>query len=381
MTELSGVLTTLNHVLPSGLDSARLAQWMLKDGSDYMTFRSMFATALDGLNAELLDSWGDMIYITHDDHFEYPNGGAITKLPRKTDSDRSKPKKFSTVGHMIDLWTVGDGVGASKKFFRDTRQAILKAQIVGHIQRARMTFEIDVLTRFFNNTSNQLGSSGYDVPFCNASSGVSFAPPAWGGKTFDTTHTHYIGYNASTPKTFADVLEGLAETLTEHQGEGTLIAMCSETDVQTVRALANYVEPIANGIVIVDRGGSTSGNEFFERGSVERPRQSGARKFGKYQTSYGEVELRSTARLDTGYVGMYKSYGKNHEANPIAVRVHPDVGFGIRMIEVPSFDEMYPIEHIEIEFEYGVSCGQDRTAGAAGYLIAGGSWANPEINE
>jgi hypothetical protein len=140
MTELSGVLTTLNHVLPSGLDSARLAQWMLKDGSDYMTFRSMFATALDGLNAELLDSWGDMIYITHDDHFEYPNGGAITKLPRKTDSDRSKPKKFSTVGHMIDLWTVGDGVGASKKFFRDTRQAILKAQIVGHIQRARMTF-------------------------------------------------------------------------------------------------------------------------------------------------------------------------------------------------------------------------------------------------
>lgn len=380
MAEIRGVLTTLNHALPSGLDPTRLAQWRLRDGRAYSEFRADLVASLDGLNADILSAWGDMIFVTNEDHFEYPNGGAITDMPDITDLDRPEPIKGTTVGHMIDLRTKGSAIGGTKRYFRDTRPAVWQAALRDMVMRGRQTFEKQLLTRFFTNTSNALGSSGYDVPFANNSSGVTYTPPAYGGKTFASSHNHYIGYNASTPLTFTDVLNGLMQTVQEHGHEGPYITYISEADVATYRALSGYVEPVDANVIIVERGGETSGNRYFERGNIGAPLPSGGFYIGRFRGNFGETELRATARIPTGYAGLFKSYGNNDERNAIGVRVHPEVGFGFRIIEEPSYDEMYPVKSITVEVEYGISCGNDRTMGATGYLVAGGSFVNPAIS-
>ncbi len=379
MPEITGVLTTLNHALPSGLDPALLAQWRLRDGRTYDQVRADIVASLEGLNRDMLTAWGDMVSVTNDDYMEYPNGGAVTDMPDITDLDRVEPKKGSTVGHHLPLRRKGDAIGGTKTFFRDTREKVVVATVRDLVQRGRQTFEKSLLNRFFYNSENLLGTSGYDVGFASASASVTYTPPAFGGNSFLSTHTHYVGYNLSTPKTFTDVFEGLAKHLAEHGHAGPYIAYVSEADVLTIRALAGFVKPLSNSIVVVDRGGGTTGNDYFSRGSVGAPQMLGGYYIGSFVSSYGEIELRATARLTTGYVGMSKSYGVNDPRNPLAIRVHPDTGFGFRVIEEPSFDSMYPVKVINIEIEYGVSAGMDRTVGVAGLLVAGGTYANPTI--
>lgn len=382
MTEIKGVLTTLNHQLPDGLDAVRLAQWQMREGTDYLTFRNQIAAAFDGLNAEILEAWGDLVYVTNNDHFEYPNGGAVTDMADVTELDRVEPRKGSTVGHMIDLRRKADGIGGSKYYFRDTRMAVITASIRDITQRGRQTLEKAVLTRAMTSSENLLGTSGYDVGFASASGSVTYTPPAYGGSTFTSSHTHYVGF-ASASKGFNDMLDELAEHLHEHGHGEPFIAYVAASDVKANYAtLKGFSKPISDRIVVVDRGNetATAGNAFFERGQITARPNMGGYRIGSYLTPFGEVELRATARIPAGYALMYKSYGMNDPRNPIAIRVHPDVGFGFRLVEEPSFDAQYPVKQVNVEIEYGISCGQDRTVGAAGYRVSGGVWANPTIS-
>lgn len=381
MSEIKGVLTTLNHRLPAGLDGNRLAQWRLRNGLTYRDFRNQIAVALDALNAEVLGAWGDLVYVTEDDHFEYPNGGAITDMPKITDLSRMEPTKSSTSGHMIDLWRRGDAVGGTDTFFRDTRETVWRAQVREKTYRGVHTFEKDLLGRFFNDAETLLGTNGYDLPFANGSPGaVSYAPPAYGGKVFAANHNHYIGKTTSSTN-LGDLLEDLAATVHEHGHPGPYIALVAQADAADYRKLKNFIMPVSNQIVIVDQGGISSNlNTFFERGQVQGQNRAGAFVIGRYSSSYGEIELRATARIPTQYAGLYKSYGINDERNPIGIRVHPSVGFGFRILEEPSVDPDWPVKTIYIVNEYGVSCGADRTAGAAGFRNAGAAWVNPTIS-
>ena len=76
---------------------------------------------------------------------------------------------------------------------------------------------------------------------------------------------------------------------------------------------------------------------------------------------------------------MSKSYGQLDPRNSLAVRVHPDVGFGLRIVTETTDDNQYPIKQVNVEFEFGVGVGNDRTNGAAAILVSGGAWANPTI--
>lgn len=380
MADVRGVLTQLNHALPSGVDPTRLAQWRLKEGSSYSEFRSMVANAIDGVNGEILSRWGDLIHVTFDDYLEYPTGGTIVDMPETSDLDVLDAYKGETVAHMIDLKTREFRIASSKKFLMDVRQPVLQATVINRIQSYRNLIEKAVLTRALTNTSNLLGASGYDVGWADASGTITYAPMPFGGNTFATTHNHYIGYNSSSSKTLADAFDGLAATLSEHGHEQPYTAYVAEADVTTIRGLTNYIRPTRQSVVTIDRGGATSGNQFFATGVVEATPPAGGRYIGEYDTGYGTVILRAISRLATGYVFMYKSYGQNDPRNPIYVRVRPEVGFGLRLIEEPSFDDFYPIKSIMAEVEFGVSVGRDRTAGAAGLVVAGGSWANATIS-
>jgi len=376
MAEVVGVRTILSKALPTGVDGTRVAQWQLRSGKTYQQWVSEAAQALAGFNADMLNRWGWLLYLTEDIMVEYPNGGSVTEMPEIPDTDRIDPKHGTTIGHMIDLRAYGDAIGGSRRWFRDAREAQFDADLQRIVLAAQWRFEKKLLNRWLTNTENSVGTSGYDVPFVRGTGGsVDFAPPAYGGETFTTSHTHYLGIDSDSYG-YDYALNQLAEHLQEHGHEPPFIAVVARADVSSYYALPDFVEPLDQRVILIDRGTTTAdtGAALFSRETREFGR------IGGFNSEYGYIELRATNRIPTKYAGIVKSYGNNDPRNALWVRVHPDVGFGAYLIPETTQDVHYPLKQIDVEFEFGVSVGRDRTNGAAAYLVSGGTWANPTIS-
>ncbi len=374
MAEVLGPQTLLNLALPTGWDATKLAQWALQDGITYGELANKLALALGDFNGEMVRDWGWLFFITEELGMEYENGGSVTEMPEITDLDKPQAIHGTTIGHMIDLRAYGQGIGGSKRYFRDARSAMINAAIANLVRRGRWRFEKRLLTRWLTNTENAIGSAGYDVPFVRGTGGVvDYAPPAYGGEAFTTSHDHYIGVDDDS-KNWDAVLEELAEHLSEHGHAAPYMAMVSKSDLANYQALANFVEVVDPVVALVERGGATSGAQYYAR--AERPYG----LLGYYQSRYGLVEVRYTARIPTKYAGMCKSYGQLDTRNPLAVRVHPKTGFGAYVVPETTPDDDYPVKQLDVEMEYGIGVGLDRTSGAAAYLVSGGVWVNPTIS-
>jgi hypothetical protein len=375
MSEVLGPQTLLNLALPSGIDATRLTQWAMRDGVTYGELANQVALALGAFNQEMVNDWGWLFSITEELAMEYEQGGSVSQMPEITDIDKPEAMHGTTIGHMVDLRAYGRGIGGSKRYFRDARSAQVRAAISTIVRQARWRFEVGLLTRWFTNTENAVGSAGYDVPFVRGTGGtIDYAPPAFDGEAFTTSHNHYLGYNATTPDTLDEVLNGLAETLQEHGFAAPFTAMVSRADAATYQALSSFVQIVDPVVNMIDRGGATAGANFFAAG----PRPFGL--LGYFQGAYGLVEVRETARLSTGYAGMVKSFGQLDGRNALVVRVHPNVGFGAYVVPETTPDDDYPVKQLDVEMEHGISVGPDRAAGAAAVLVAGGTWANATIS-
>lgn len=374
MAEVLGPQTLLDKALPTGLDGTRIAEWQLRDGVTYGELVSILSQALGGFNMEMRDTWGWLFSLTEENFLEYENGGAVSEMPEITDLDDITTLHGTTIGHMLDLKHYGRAVGGSKFYFRDARSAKITSSIRTIVRQARWRFEKRLLTRWFTNTENAIGSGGYDVPFVRGTGGnVDFAPPSFDGEDFTTSHDHYIGVDSDS-KGYDDVLNELAEHLQEHGHAPPYTAMVSRADIASYYALEDFVEVVDPVVQMVDRGAASSGGQFFAQGQ---------REFGMvgfYQSEYGLIEVRATSRVPTAYAGLTKSYGQLDARNGLAVRVHPDEGFGAYIEPTTAQDDKYPIKKIDVLFEFGVSVGEDRTNGAAAYLDASGAWSNPTIS-
>lgn len=374
MAEILGPLTLQNKALPTGVDGARVAQWMMREGITYGEFVNRVSLALGAINQMLVDKWGFLFGITEEIMMEYPNGGTVNPMAELTDIDSPVMIQGTTIGHMLPLRYYGNAVGGSKRYFRDTRLAQIQAQISTIAQRGVWRFEQKLLGRFFDSDEEAIGAAGYSVPFVHGSGGnVDFAPPSYDGASFTTSHDHFIGYDSGS-KNMGDVLEGLAATLAEHGHTAPFTGLVSRADIALFNALTNWVTIVDNAVQVIDRGSSTTGSNFFARGTRDLGR------IGFYQSQVGLVELVASNRIPTKYVGMTKSYGNNDPRNALAVRVHPQRGFGLAVVPETTLDDDFPIKKLDVDFEFGVGIGSDPTNGAVGYLVSGGSYTDGTVS-
>lgn len=385
-----GVLAQ-NQPLPAGLDGNRIALWALRSGNTYESVRAMLGAGLQEYNAQMLVAWGDMITVTKDTFLMYPNGGSIEPAVMLSGGARVPLVRGFNAGHMVDLQVWGIGIGGTWREFADMTESVLIASVRGIVTALRNNFDKAMLTRFFNNTDNALGTSGntpagYDAPFCNgsplrASGGPDYAPPNWNGQTFQDTHNHYIAENSSSGKTWDNLLSDLAQLINEHGlAADYKVYMSDGADVGTVSALTEFVKPV-DDINWADRGGSTSGAQYFESVGLGAVPATGGRYVGSYRTNYGLARLWATPRVPTGYAGLYKPNSELSPLNALAVRYRPEFGLGCRIVEIPDFNTTFPLKEVDVELEYGVSCSSNRYMGAAGQIGAGvSSYSNPTIN-
>lgn len=374
MAEVMGPLTLQNKALPAGVDGARIAQWAMRDGITYGEFVNRVSLALGASNQALVDKWGWLFNITDEIMMEYPDGGAITPMTELTDIDKHPLIQGTTIGHMLPLRFYGEAIGGTWRYFRDVRSVQISAAITTLVNRGIWRFEQRLLTRATSNTEEAIGAAGYNVPFVRGTGGnIDFTPPAYDGTAFASTHDHFNGYNLSTPLTMADVLEGQALELAEHGHNAPFTALVSRADIALYAALTNFVTIVDPIVSTIDRGSSTTGSNFFTRGQRDLAR------IGWYQSAVGLIELIATNRFPTGHVFVTKSYGQNDPRNALAIRVHPDQGFGFFVVTKTSENLDWPIEQVDVGLEFGVGVGMDRTNGTEGFLVAGGTWAAPTI--
>lgn len=377
MTVVLGPSTLMDRALPSGIDFGYVSQWKMQDGVSYGQVAQILVTAAGTVNEDMVAKWGWLFSFTENIMVEYPQGNTAAPMPRITDDTRPKPVKANLIGHMVEENFNGDAIAGSRLFWERARSEQIYATAGAIIERAVWRFELDLLNRFFLNTEYTIGSGGYNVPFVRGNGGnVDYIPFSYEGQNFDATHNHFIGYNASTPKTFADVLNGLAAELAHHGHKPPFRAMVSRTDVDagTFNALTNIIRfvNVAGGLIVA--GGSTSNPQFIQQTTYDYDH------VADFQTNNGIVQLYATSRVPTGYVGMAKSYGQLDKRNPLVVYTYPGKGFGVSVVPQTVANEEVPISQIDLEFNFGVGVGKDRTNGAVGYLVAGGTYANPTIS-
>jgi hypothetical protein len=365
-------MQVVQQALPTGVDGTKIAEWQMRDGTNFGQFIALVGTAIGDFNQEMMRRWGGVLSITEMDHFEYPDGGSVTEMPPITDIDRPDIVHGQTIGHMIELNAYGRALGGSWRFFRDARAPQLRSTIQTFTRQAEWRFEKGLLTRALTNTEFAIGSGGYNVPFVRGTGGnVDFTPPAFGGEAFASSHDHFIFNNTG----YAELLNAMAETLQEHGHTAPFDCTVSRADVASYAAEDDFIKMVAPTVQIIDRGSETTGPRFFNTGT---PMVAMGELFGGFQSDYGLINLYSSARIPTDYAWMYKSYGNNDPRNSLAVRVHPDQGFGLFIVVSASDETRYPINRLNVEFEFGVGVGEDRTNGVAGKQNS--SWTNPTIS-
>jgi hypothetical protein len=334
-----------------------------------------------------------MITITPEQAMWYMNGGAIQ--PVEVTMGKSRPSGVTGVNasHMIDLKVYSLAFGGDARTLEDMTESQLVGGVMGLVTAFRDQYDQLLLNRAFSSTENLLGTNGYDVPFCNASpnggsGGPKFAPPKYNGKVFYEDHQHYVGVNSSSTNpatgsayTFGDGVSTLAGLVGEH---GLPMAtyfkvLVAEADVDLIQRDLRYVLPVDN--INVDRGGLTSGNIYYEQGQVGATPASGGRYIGSVNTSYGFGRMFSIPRIPTAYAFLYRPGAPFAANNALAVRYRPSTGYGCLIKEIPDFNTTFPIKEIDVEDEFGISCGPNRFAGAAMKFGAGFStYTDPTIS-
>lgn len=362
-----GINDLKQFALPTGWDASELLKYELADGATYEAaindiLGGLIATTQDMLNDPF---YGQLVRVTTELGREVRDGVATTGMSARTEYQKADPKRGKTIGWMFPLNSYDRTLGWTWDFLRRARQSQLDSDIETAVYDVRDNWERQILTRFFSTTENQLGTSGFDVPFVKGTGSVAYTPPAAMGQTFANTHTHF-DRKTDDATGWADALEAGAAHLHEHGIMAPYIGIVPFADRANFTSLAGFIKP--------DRGVTYIQAVSTSALTVARMDET---FFGMYETALGLVQLYASYRLPANYLGMFKGYGANNPRNPLAMRVDPQFGASPVLLSGEGHRH-YPLENATIVHEFGIGV-NDRLNGYACEFDSSGSYADPTI--
>jgi hypothetical protein len=372
-----GARAAIDLAMPSTIDASRVFNFQMRNGKTGPEIISEAAAVIGAVNEEIMRRWGGLIYITDAPYSYYRQGttGQADKTPKKVEFKIAEAVRGSTGGHMLVKEDYEDALGWTPLYLRDAFDAQVTADLDEIGSRWRNRVETDVLTRMFSNAVNAVGS-GYDVPWAIGSGTAPYQPPSYSSNTFDTTHTHFkfTSTGSIDATKAAALLELMVGEMVHHEGlQGRYVAIVSSADVASYAGMTGFVKFIPTDVQVV-AGGSAAPVYIAPRELEGMPGEI----FGFYLSARGPVvELRAEVRVPTGYAWMGKSFGQNAPRNPIAVREHPGIGFGLRTDPQLTTSLQPELAYLLFKATHGVGV-NDRLNGVAGKI--GASYTAPTIS-
>lgn len=359
--------------LPTGVDGAVVLNFQLRSGTSAAQWIANLAAAIGVVNQEVLDAFGGMLNITEQPYANYVAGtGSRTKTPTKVEFVRGRAVRGTESGNMLPLNEFAEALEWSMQYLRDARQTQLDASVNQIVENWRARVLDDMLTRIFSKAENAIGS-GYDVPWAIGTGvNVPFIPPqnVAGNAAFASSHTHFkYTDGAVSATTVKSQLRTLVDELRHHGHSGRLVALVADADVDYYYGMGKEFVQMQPGQFTVVAGNSNAPVQITNGEVQGMPGET----FGYYNSPKGVVELRYHDRVPTGYQFLTKPYGPNNVRNGVAVRVHPDYGFGLRLDPKGNQSLVNPqLEYVEVMGMHGIGV-NNRTNGACGYIASGAS--------
>lgn len=360
--------------LPVGWDATYLSNFSMADGMTFDRIVSDIEGALSLYNGET-PWYNDFISVAGDDEIavEYPQGTLVTEAHSEYTPPKGQRPDFT--GHMLPVLERDLGFRFTYDFLKKGRMSRVDGTIRAGLDAFRQWDEYLIVRRALRRAddtgeANGLGAGGLSPGFAApaANTGVDFQPPRFGGESFDTNHTHYLGYAAAN---LAVGLSAMINHLREHGHPAPYELWISTENVATVTALTNFV-----GIQPV--------TQIFPA-DVERVTRNPTTPMGSvpyYVGSYGDGQgadawIRVVPRVPQNYYWMGKPYGFGDARNPFRVRF--DRRWGPPGLMLIATKMNYPLDDAYLFQAKGVGVGEDRTNGVAMFIDAGAAWAEATV--
>jgi hypothetical protein len=367
----------LDIAIPDGVDAGEVFRFNLQDGMSAQDVIGRAATLVGAVNESLMTQYGGLLYLTNRLFARYRQGESSRRMtPKKSEFAGADPVRSDLIGHMLPQNDYEDATAWTPLYLRDADREQIDADLFLVAESWRNRIDYDVINRMLTTTENQIGDSGYDVPWAIGTGvNVAYIPPQWGAHQFDSTHTHFEYVNSSTSgNDHATLLNAMADELRHHGHTGRLVALVSDSDLDSYAALDKFVELNPAGFQII-----TGGDDEIRTVTGEMQGVPGE-LFGYFKATRGIVELRYHGRIPANYAFMTRSYGVNSPMNGLAIREHARVGFGLQVKPQITRDIRPELEMVKFTGTHGVGV-NDRTNGVAGYIADGASaYVNPTIS-
>ena len=262
------------------------------------------------------------------------------------------------------------------KFLADAPRVRVDAVHAAALEADNRLIFKKIMGSLFSNV-NRTNDEG--VPVYSLYNGSdSVVPPEYKGKTFSSSHSHYLVSGAATVD--SGDIESLIDTIAEHgfgPAEGsTIVMLMNKQEVDQVRrfrantannnaavALYDFIPAAGQPTLILPTNGLL--------GSVPPTSINGLAVTG----SYGNALIIEEAYIPAGYIVAFATGGAAGLTNPIGVREHANAAMrGLRLINGEKSG--YPI--INSYYQRGLGTGVRQRGGAAIMQVkASGSYAPP----
>ena len=372
MARILGPRALIDNALPTGVDASYIMNFEMQEEMTPQEVISMASTVIGEANEYLMNTYGGLVYVTERNHARYSQGGGARRMtPLGSEFVEEDGYISENVGHMLFLNDYKDATPWSRDYLERAIREDLRADIVMKRDDWINRIDYDVITAMFRSSEIAVGGAGYSTPWAiGTGMNVNYIPPQWMSNPFDSTHTHFLRVNASATDTNTiSTLEAMAVHLAHHGFTGRKIAYVGDTLADLLTASTNvkvirFIPPEATLTA-----GSTSAPVLTARGILEGVP---GEVICMVQTKAGMVEVRRHDRIPTNYVWMGKSFGRDNERNPLAIRVYPGKGFGLTVN--PQVDRSInpTIDKVLFKGTHGVNV-NDRLNGVAAQIATGGT--------
>lgn len=351
--------------LPPMWDGDTILARRLAAGRSFQEVAQEMNMGLVAASAAFLQNvnYGGLFAVQDDPAIDYRSGTGI-EMVEITEHGTPNPYRSDTRGHTLPLKNYAAGVGWTLMGLQDRRASQIDADIRAAIDGATDLLEKKALERFFRMEGEAVGATNNaSLPFADGgATDAGYTPPTVNGKSFASSHNHYMRLATLNDAAVNQAVGNLAE----HGHAGPFHIITSDSDNTTWTALTGYVPPSFAEIMYganQDRAATLTGAENY---------------IGIFKSSHGVCYLWNNARVPTGYFGVYKSYGQGHAANPLRMQITSSFGYGVKLATGQWVNTPHLLAVPAARMGYGV--GADRTNGVLVRIAANGDYITPAIS-
>lgn len=372
-----GPRSLMDIAVPLGVDANEVMRFEMQAGVTPVETIQMAATIIGEANESLIQRYGGLLSLTERVWTRVRVGDGTRRMtPLKADFVLPDGARSEKIGHMLPRNDYNDATEWERDYLERANMEDLRDDALAVRDSWVNRVDYEIITRALTTTEVVISATSWSPGWAiGTGTNLDYIPPQFGGNVFDSTHSHYVRIDGAVNATnLAAALNDAKMHLGHHGLGGRLVALVSDTDLDTYAAMPKFVEFVPTQFRTI--AGNANAPVHVADGEVQGiPGE----LFGYFLASRGPIELRAHERIPTGRGFVTKSFGINNANNGLAIRTEAGKGFGLMLDPQVNRSLSPALDKIMFRATHGVGV-MNRLNGFAFQVEAGSTtYTNPEI--